>query len=95
MRLEKAREARNWGTIGAGVRFPIPVFIYPRLPTDFGAIGQVGRSLGPLIFCSLYWWAGRDVAYAIGGVGMVGVCAVVFGALKAPVSSLATKAKPS
>lgn len=46
--------------------------------------GQVGRSLGPLIFCSLYWWAGRDVAYAIGGAGMLSVCALAFGALKAP-----------
>lgn len=48
--------------------------------------GQAGRSLGPLIFCSLYWWAGRDVAYAIGGAGMVGVCGLVFGGLKMPKS---------
>ena len=55
--------------------------------------GQFGRALGPLVFCSLYWWAGRDVAYAIGGAGMLGVCAVVFGALKAPPSSLKSKVK--
>jgi predicted MFS family arabinose efflux permease len=48
------------------------------------SFGQVGRALGPLIFCSLYWWAGRDVAYWIGGTGMVGVAALVFGGLKAP-----------
>lgn len=88
-RGEKLGNHRSWGT------FPCSVFRYPKSFTDFGAIGQVGRSLGPLIFCSLYWWAGRDVAYAIGGMGMVGVCAVVFGALKAPVSSIITKAKPS
>ncbi|KAL8907676.1 MAG: hypothetical protein Q9207_001244, partial [Kuettlingeria erythrocarpa] len=46
--------------------------------------GQVGRALGPLLFCTLYWWAGRDVAYAIGGAGMLGVGALVFGGLKAP-----------
>lgn len=46
--------------------------------------GQVGRALGPLLFCTLYWWAGRDVAYAAGGAGMLGVCALVFGGLKAP-----------
>ena len=46
--------------------------------------GQVGRSLGPLIFCTLYWWAGRETAYAIGGVGMLGVAAVAFGLLKSP-----------
>lgn len=50
--------------------------------------GQVGRSCGPLLFCTLYWWAGRDAAYAIGGVGMLGVCALVFGSLTAPPSSL-------
>ena len=46
--------------------------------------GQVGRSLGPLGFCSLYWWAGRDVAYAVGGAGMVAVTGLVLGALKTP-----------
>lgn len=48
------------------------------------SFGQFGRALGPLIFCSLYWWAGRDVAYMIGGAGMVGVCSLVFAGLKAP-----------
>ncbi|KAF2205587.1 MFS general substrate transporter [Delitschia confertaspora ATCC 74209] len=48
------------------------------------SFGQIGRSLGPLIFCSLYWWAGREVAYMVGGTGMVGVCALVFGGLKMP-----------
>jgi predicted MFS family arabinose efflux permease len=46
--------------------------------------GQVGRALGPLIFCSLYWWAGRETAYATGAAGMVGVGALVFGALRVP-----------
>ena len=57
------------------------------------ALGQVGRSLGPLLFCTLYWWAGRDVAYKVGGAGMLGVCALVFGGLKAPSRSLAAKVK--
>ncbi|MCJ1430329.1 hypothetical protein MMC29_008247 [Sticta canariensis] len=50
--------------------------------------GQMGRSCGPLLFCTLYWWAGRDVAYTVGGAGMLGVCALVFGGLKAPPKSL-------
>lgn len=51
-------------------------------------IGQLGRALGPLSFCTLYWWAGRDVAYSVGGAGMLGVCALVFGGLKAPPGSI-------
>ncbi|MCJ1276119.1 hypothetical protein MMC21_003924 [Puttea exsequens] len=50
--------------------------------------GQAGRSCGPLMFCTLYWWAGRDVAYAIGGAGMLGVCTIVLGGLKAPPKSI-------
>jgi predicted MFS family arabinose efflux permease len=46
--------------------------------------GQVGRALGPLIFCTLYWWAGRETAYAMGAAGMVAVCGLVFGRLKVP-----------
>ncbi|KAF3038184.1 hypothetical protein E8E12_008574 [Didymella heteroderae] len=48
------------------------------------SFGQVGRALGPLIFCSLYWWAGRETAYAAGAAGMVAVAALVFGGLKVP-----------
>ena len=47
-------------------------------------LGQVGRSLGPLIFCTLYWWAGRETAYSVGGLGMVGVCGLVFAGLRSP-----------
>lgn len=46
--------------------------------------GQVGRAVGPVLFCSLFWWAGREVAYVTGGFAMVGVCMVVFGLLKSP-----------
>jgi predicted MFS family arabinose efflux permease len=48
------------------------------------SFGQIGRSLGPLLFCSLYWWAGRERAYAVGGAGMIAVCGLVFGGLKMP-----------
>lgn len=68
------------------------------LPPNFGVRsfadhvqGQIGRSLGPLLFCTLYWWAGREVAYNVGTAGMLGVCGIVFGSLKAPAKSLAQK----
>ncbi|KAL6704596.1 hypothetical protein ACN47E_008106 [Coniothyrium glycines] len=51
------------------------------------SFGQIGRSLGPLIFCSLYWWAGRETAYATGAAGMAAVCALVFGKLKVPLGT--------
>lgn len=57
------------------------------------SFGQVGRALGPLVFCSLYWWAGRNTAYMIGGSGMVAVCGLVFGGLKAPKGLNVGKAK--
>lgn len=46
--------------------------------------GQVGRACGPVLFCSLFWWAGREVAYTTGGLGMVAVVVAVFTLLKAP-----------
>lgn len=46
--------------------------------------GQFGRATGPIVFCSLFWWAGREVAYLTGGTAMIAVLALVFGGLKAP-----------
>jgi hypothetical protein len=40
-----------------------------------------------LIFCTLYWWAGRETAYAMGAAGMVAVCGLVFGGLKVPLGT--------
>lgn len=48
--------------------------------------GQVGRAVGPVLFCSLFWWAGREVAYLTGGFAMLTVCAAVFLVLKSPPS---------
>lgn len=55
--------------------------------------GQVGRGLGPILFTSVYWWAGREVAYGMGAAGIAGVAAVVFGAVKSPPGSERVKAK--
>ena len=46
--------------------------------------GQLGRALGPIAFCSLFWWAGRETAYLTGGSTMLGVTALVFTVLQAP-----------
>ncbi|KAJ9155198.1 Major facilitator superfamily domain-containing protein 10 [Pleurostoma richardsiae] len=49
--------------------------------------GQLGRGLGPILFTSVYWWAGREVAYAMGAVGMAGVATVVLFGLRSPPGS--------
>lgn len=73
----------SWVIIAAGVSIRLPSLnLADRLP------GQLGRSLGPLTFCTLYWWGGREIAYAIGGAGMIGVCGLVFASLKAPQRSM-------
>ena len=83
---------RSWGM--SSPRHLVPrtpcrvAALYGELPKADFIVGQLGRSLGPLLFCTLYWWAGRKVAYAIGGAGMLGVCALVFGGLQAPPKSI-------
>ncbi|MCJ1307046.1 hypothetical protein MMC25_000692 [Agyrium rufum] len=55
--------------------------------------GQVGRAMGPVAFCSLYWWAGREVAYQVGGAGMVLVLGIVLGGLKKPARTIGLAAR--
>ncbi|KAL4875545.1 major facilitator superfamily domain-containing protein [Aspergillus karnatakaensis] len=55
--------------------------------------GQAGRAAGPVLFCSLFWWVGREVAYTTGGVVMVGVCVGVLGGLRHPVTAKSVKAR--
>ena len=54
--------------------------------------GQLGRAMGPVLFCSLFWWAGRQTAYLVGGSCMVGVATLTFAALKSPKPSAGPKA---
>ncbi|KAI1502029.1 major facilitator superfamily transporter [Biscogniauxia marginata] len=50
--------------------------------------GQLGRGLGPILFTSVYWWAGRGFAYGVGSLGMLAVTLVVFAGLKVPPGSV-------
>ncbi|KAI0448753.1 major facilitator superfamily domain-containing protein [Xylaria acuta] len=50
--------------------------------------GQLGRGLGPILFTSVYWWAGRELAYTMGSLGLVVVSVLVFAGLKAPPGSV-------
>ena len=55
--------------------------------------GQLGRGVGPLLFTSVYWWAGREVAYTIGGMGVLAVSMIAFFGLKTPIGSEGRKVK--
>jgi MFS family permease len=55
--------------------------------------GQLGRGIGPLAFTSVYWWAGREVAYTIGGMGVLAVSLLAFFALESPRGSEGRKIK--
>lgn len=55
--------------------------------------GQIGRALGPVLFTTVYWWAGRTVAYGAGAIGIAAVSVLVFFSLKSPVQSEKTKTK--
>lgn len=46
--------------------------------------GQLGRALGPILFTSVYWWAGREYAYNVGATGIALVAAAVMVGLKTP-----------
>jgi predicted MFS family arabinose efflux permease len=74
-RGEKLGNHRSFGTLAHCMTLEEMLIFYA---------GQAGRALGPLLFCTLYWWAGRETAYAAGAAGMIAVCALVFGGLKVP-----------
>lgn len=57
--------------------------------------GQLGRGVGPLLFTSVYWWAGREVAYTIGGMGVLAVSTIAFFGLKTPAGLEKKKIKDS
>lgn len=48
------------------------------------SMGQLGRGLGPILFTSVYWWAGREVAYNMGAAGISVVAVTVLFGLKTP-----------
>lgn len=57
--------------------------------------GQLGRGLGPILFTSVYWWAGRGTAYTLGATGIAVVSALVLFGLKTPPGSVKAKTMTS
>lgn len=52
--------------------------------------GQLGRGLGPILFTSVYWWAGREQAYLMGAAGISVVVAATLVGLKTPASAISS-----
>jgi hypothetical protein len=80
----EAGENERGGKLGNHRSFGKQCFHTFKLQLLIQHVGQIGRAIGPLLFCTLYWWAGREVAYGIGGAGMLGVTALVFATLRVP-----------
>ncbi|KAK4214084.1 major facilitator superfamily domain-containing protein [Rhypophila decipiens] len=55
--------------------------------------GQLGRGLGPVLFTSVYWWAGREAAYGMGSLGIAFVGLLVFFGVKTPPGSVKVRSK--
>ena len=53
--------------------------------------GQLGRALGPLLFCTLFWWAGRQTAYLVGATCMFGLLGLTVVGLREPGGSSDSK----
>lgn len=53
--------------------------------------GQLGRGLGPILFTSVYWWAGREAAYTMGATGTALVVTAALFGLKTPKASIKAK----
>lgn len=57
--------------------------------------GQLGRGLGPVLFTSVYWWAGREVAYSLGAFGISLVTLLALFGLKTPPGSEVSRKIPA
>ncbi len=38
----------------------------------FRSLGALGRALGPVVACTVYWLAGPELCYCLGGLGLIG-----------------------
>ncbi|KAJ1892151.1 hypothetical protein LPJ71_007494, partial [Coemansia sp. S17] len=54
---------------------------------DFRSAGQIGRALGPVFACSVYWLSGAAVCYLVGAVAVSVITLVFVAAI--PVTTIA------
>ncbi|KAJ2664978.1 hypothetical protein IWW48_000592 [Coemansia sp. RSA 1200] len=62
---------------------------------DFRSAGQIGRALGPMFACSVYWLSGASTCYMVGSIAVLLVSLVFIAtvpAVLAPTTSLSSRA---
>ncbi|KAJ2336094.1 hypothetical protein GGI00_001021 [Coemansia sp. RSA 2681] len=57
---------------------------------DFRSAGQIGRALGPVFACSVYWLSGAAVCYLVGAVAVAVITVAFIAAI--PVTAIAANA---
>ena len=62
-----------------------------RLLGTFRSLGQLGRSIGPLVSCSAYWLLGSTFAYGVGALAIA--CLALLTAVTIPASATRLKKK--
>ncbi|KAJ1950740.1 hypothetical protein FBU59_000539 [Linderina macrospora] len=60
---------------------------------DFRSAGQIGRALGPMFACSVYWLSGATVCYLTGAIAVVVITAVFVSTIPSAITQPAAKAK--
>ncbi|RUP49824.1 major facilitator superfamily domain-containing protein [Jimgerdemannia flammicorona] len=74
-----AEEEQEGAKQGGGETETDPRLLRGRALGRFRGMGQLGRSLGPVVSCSFYWFAGPAWCYGVGALGMVVVAVGVIG----------------
>ncbi|KAJ2160187.1 hypothetical protein GGF46_002449 [Coemansia sp. RSA 552] len=60
---------------------------------DFRSAGQIGRALGPVFACSIYWLAGPRTCYLVGSAAVVVISALFMALIPARTTPTTTPAK--
>ncbi|KAJ2308114.1 hypothetical protein IWW55_000626 [Coemansia sp. RSA 2706] len=58
---------------------------------DFRSAGQIGRALGPVFACSVYWLLGPSTCYLIGAVAVAAISAVFIALIPAAPAAVSAK----
>ncbi|KAJ1822231.1 hypothetical protein LPJ56_000932 [Coemansia sp. RSA 2599] len=60
---------------------------------DFRSAGQIGRALGPMFACSVYWLSGAVTCYLVGSVAVAAITILFVAMVPANTSSISSREK--